>query len=210
MLVHPVSGPDKSEPSALKILRDQLGQHIYPIHRLDQPTSGVLVFALEKTAAGITQQAFEKRQVTKTYLAIVTGATPDSWTCDAPLEKNPTSPPKPAKTSFETLQRSPKNQFPEDPGLILSLIKASPLTGRYHQIRRHLLESGYPIVGDFRYAGIERSLKLSTLLGTNEKMLLQASCLEIQHPITGEPLKITTPANPNFRKCFPAMPDFAA
>jgi tRNA pseudouridine65 synthase len=186
----------------MKRLRDQLGRQVFPVHRLDRPTSGVLLFALDKKTAGLAQQAFELRKVVKTYHAIVCGVAPQVWLCDTPLRANPGDAPLAAQTAFQRLAISPESSFPGDPTLRLSLLQATPLTGRFHQIRRHLLEAGLPIVGDFRYAGQDRSYQLGEILGTGTRMLLQAKVLELQHPLTGEPLRIEAPVDADFCRCF--------
>ncbi|MEO5712981.1 MAG: pseudouridine synthase [Luteolibacter sp.] len=203
MLVHPGRDAEGPEWIAMKRLRDQLGRRVFPVHRLDRPTSGVLLFALDKQTAGLAQQAFEQRNVSKTYHAIVCGTAPPEWLCETPLRENPEDEWQSAQTAFECLSVSAPSTFPGDPSLILSLLKATPATGRFHQIRRHLLEVGLPIVGDFRYAGRERSFQLGEILGTGTRMLLQSKVLELQHPRTGARLRIEAPADADFLKCFP-------
>ncbi|MCU0750232.1 MAG: pseudouridine synthase, partial [Akkermansiaceae bacterium] len=188
MIVHPGREPEGPEWIAMKRLRDELGKRVFPVHRLDRPTSGVLLFALDKKAAGLAQQAFERREVRKTYHAIVAGEAPLRWACDTPLATMPEEPLLPAMTEFERLAVRPAESFPADPTLLISWVKAIPATGRFHQIRRHLLEAGCPIVGDFRYAGMERSFAIGEVLGIGTRMLLQAKRLELRHPLTGEPL----------------------
>jgi len=201
MMVHPAGDSMEVEPSAMKVLRDQLGQRVFPVHRLDRPTSGVLLFALGKKSAAIAQQAFECREVAKTYLAVVCGNAPERWTCETPLATNPVDIPLPARTSFERLAIREN----ADSGLVLSLLKAMPTTGRFHQIRRHLLEAGYPIVGDFRYAGMEASFQLGEILGIGTRMLLHAKTLEFNHPHGGGPLKIESPVDYDFARLFPLI-----
>jgi tRNA pseudouridine65 synthase len=202
MIVHPGREAEGPEWIAMKRLRDQLGRQVFPVHRLDRPTSGVLLFALDKQTAGPAQQAFELRKVAKTYHAIVCGVAPQEWLCEIPLRANPEDELLPAETLFERLDVAPESTFASDRTLSLSLLKASPRTGRFHQIRRHLLEAGLPIVGDFRYAGQDRSFELGEILGTGTRMLLQAKVLELLHPRTGEPLRIEAPVDVDFRKCF--------
>ena len=203
MIVHPGREPEGPEWIAMKRLRDHLGQPVYPIHRLDRPTSGVLLFALDRETSTLAQQAFELRQVEKSYLAVVCGATEERWCCEIPLRKNPEEQEVAARTRFERLSFAPPGSFPGDPALALSLLKASPETGRFHQIRRHLLEVGLPIVGDFRYAGRERSHELGEILGTGTRMLLQAKELRMKHPHSGEDLTIEAPPDEDFCRCFP-------
>ncbi len=205
MLVHPVSKPVKTEWIAMKRLRDQLGRRVFPAHRLDRPTSGVLLFALDKSTAALAQQAFEQRNVVKTYQAIVCGIVPEKWICETPLGTNAGDESLPASTLFERIAVRKAGSFAAYPELVLALLKITPTTGRFHQIRRHLLEAGFPVVGDFRYAGMERSYELGEVLGIGTRMLLQARVLEMDHPHTGARLKIEAPVDGDFARCFPGM-----
>lgn len=200
MIVHAGRDPEGPEWIAMKRLRDQLGRQVYPVHRLDRPTSGVLLFALDARTNGLTQKSFEQRRVVKTYHAIVCGIAPEAWCCETPLSATPDEPLKEARTEFRRLRSSTVSG---DPALKLSLIEVQPRTGRFHQIRRHLLEAGFPIVGDFWYAGQERSFELGERLGSGTRMLLKAMVLELPHPHTGELLRIEAPEDEEFRRCFP-------
>ena len=106
VLVHPSDQPKPDDLVAMKILRDQVGEKIHVIHRLDQPTSGVLIFATDRRAARKIRQDFEKRRIKKRYLAMVHGRpSTDRWTCRAPLKKTPEAPKRSAETSFRVLER---------------------------------------------------------------------------------------------------------
>jgi len=201
MIVHPGREPEGPEWIAMKRLRDELGQPVYPIHRLDRPTSGVLLFALDRATSTRVQQAFELRQVEKSYLAVVCGVTEADWCCEIPLRKSPEEPELAARTAFQRLAVA--EGFAGDPELRLSLLRADPFTGRFHQIRRHLQQAGFPIVGDYRYAGRERSDELGAILGTGTRMLLQAKSLRLAHPWQGGPLEIVAPPDEDFGRCFP-------
>lgn len=203
MLVHPGREAEGPEWIAMKRLRDQLSRHVFPVHRLDRPTSGVLLFALDKHTAAHVQQAFELRQVTKIYHAIASGIVPESWVCDTPLQANPEDKLLAARTVFRRLDSVGKCYFPGAEVTDLSWVEAIPETGRFHQIRRHLLEAGFPIVGDFRYAGEERSYALGKMLGTGTRMLLQSKILELSHPQDGSKLRIEAPTDREFTQCFP-------
>ena len=205
MIVHPGREAEGAEWIAMKRLRDQLGRRVYPVHRLDRPTSGVLLFALDKQTAGLAQQAFERRNVEKIYHAIVCGVSPQAWVCETPLRADPEGGLLDARTSFKRLAVSPEAFFCSDPSLRLTLLEASPATGRFHQIRRHLLEAGMPVAGDFRYAGQEGSHALGAVLGTGTRMLLKAKCLELRHPYTGLAMRIEAPVDVDFLKCFPGL-----
>ncbi len=202
MIVHPGREAEASEWIAMKRLRDQLGRHVFPAHRLDRPTSGVLLFALDKDTAGLVQQAFELRQVTKIYHAIVSGLVPEKWVCETALRANPEARALAAKTSFHRLGVLAASSLPGDEATDLSWVEATPVTGRFHQIRRHLLEAGFPVVGDFRYAGEDRSHALGEMLGTGTRMLLQSKVLELCHPHHGSRLRIEAPPDLDFLQCF--------
>lgn len=185
VMVHPSNHPQADDLVAMKILRDQIEEKIHVIHRLDQPTSGVLIFATDRGAARKIRQDFENRQIRKRYLAVVHGhPSDDMWTCEAPLRKTPDAPEKSAETSFRVLQRNDQH---------LALVEASPQSGRFHQIRRHLLCSGHPIVGDFRYQDPDFCKSIGDTLGIGTRMLLQAKTLEFQHPITRRRTVIEAP-----------------
>ena len=191
-LVHPADEPQPDDRVVMKELRDHLGQHVYLSHRLDRPTTGLLLLAKDRNSANALGLAFDNRKVKKVYQAIVVGhPTSDQWLCEEPIQKTPEAPLREASTRFRVLQRLPRN---------LSLIEARPHTGRYHQIRRHLLHSGYPIIGDFRYSGIETCLAQSAELGTQDQMLLRCHQLIFPHPHYGDPLSLTAPPHELFEK----------
>ena len=188
VLVHPSDQPKPDDLVAMKILRDQVGEKIHVIHRLDQPTSGVLIFATDRGAARKIRQDFEKRRIKKRYLAMVHGRpSTDRWTCRAPLKKTPEAPKRSAETSFRVLER----ERPQ-----IALVEAIPNSGRFHQIRRNLLYSGHPIIGDFRYQHYNICKEAGERLGIGTRMLLQAKSLEFQHPITKNQLTIEAPEDP--------------
>jgi tRNA pseudouridine65 synthase len=203
MIVH--AGRDEEGPEwiAMKRVRDLLGRQVYPVHRLDRPTSGVLLFALDLATCARVQRLFESRQVEKHYLAVVEGITREHWVCETPLQRNPGEPEREACTGFDRLATATGAGGGSGPRPDLSLLRALPRTGRYHQIRRHLAQAGHPIIGDFRYAGVERCLDLGESLGTGTRMLLHAESLLLPHPQTGEPLVIHAPADDSFRHWFP-------
>jgi len=134
-------GQSRDAVHALQLVRDQVGQYVYPVHRLDRGTSGVLVFALSQDAARAVAEAFEDGAVTKRYVALVRGAPPEEVFVDHALRPEDGGAPKPAATAFRTLARYGR----------YALVEATPKTGRTHQIRRHLKHLSCPIIGDVRY-----------------------------------------------------------
>ena len=195
-LVHPSDTPQEGDLVTMKILRDQIGQQVFTVHRLDCPTCGCLLFALGQESAATLHEAFRLHRVKKVYLAVVLGKPErERWTCHMPLAKSPSARAKDASTEFRLLAKS-------DSGI--SLVAARPHSGRFHQIRRHLELEGYPIVGDFRYLEVERCARECERLGVGTRMLLQAHSLDLHHPLSSEPLKIEAPIDPLIAGLFPA------
>jgi tRNA pseudouridine65 synthase len=147
--------------------------------------------------------AFAAHEMKKTYWAVIHGRTPEAeWDCTEPIQKESDKPIRDAHTSFrllETVRHPTLSNLDEDK---LSLIAATPHSGRFHQIRRHLVHAGFPIIGDYRYGGIERCDQLGDLLGIGSRMLLMAKKLEFIHPVTKESVIIEADTDPMFEKCF--------
>lgn len=152
-------------------------------HRLDSPTSGVMVFSRMKKANPGLSRLFASGNIVKNYLAVIQGSpVDDDFVVDRPIAKQkgryycpPDRVGKPALTDFQVLVRGDGR----------SLVKARPHTGRTHQIRLHLMEAGYPIVGDVSHHG-----------SSAERLMLHAVSLEFEHPITRQRVIIEAPAPP--------------
>ena len=159
LLVHKTALAFGEEENALIQLRDQIGNWVAPVHRLDRKTGGVLLFALNEAANSQLQQAFMNKEVSKKYLAIVRGFTPERGTIDYPLttENGKT---QDAVTHFQTLQQFeipvPFGKFETSR---YSLVEVTPETGRMHQIRKHFTHIFHPIIGDRPY-GCNKQNKL--------------------------------------------------
>ncbi len=146
--VHP-SEFDRGETSLIEILEEQWGVKLFPVHRLDRPTAGALVFALDAETASSLGAAFRERRVGKIYHAVVRGWMSDT-VADFDVKLDRKLPEKTdAKTLFRSLERYeapwPRRGFPT---FRFSLVEASPLTGRRHQIRQHCDDLRHPILGD--------------------------------------------------------------
>lgn len=181
----------------LQTLRNQLGRHVFPVHRLDKGTSGILVMALHPDAAKALGQAFEAQQVAKTYLAMVRGwPEPGPWQVDHPLKPDDApadAPAQPAHTSFTRLAimdlAVPVDRYP---GTRAALVAAQPHTGRRHQIRRHLKHVSHPIIGDATHGKGQHNRWWAGYLNL-QRLWLHAWSLQLPHPGTGEPLQFISP-----------------
>lgn len=151
MLVH--RGWARDDVVAVDLLAAQLGRYVWPLHRLDRGTSGVVMFALDAETARQFSAAMERGEIGKRYLALVRGHAPDELLIDYSLRRVDSDDPE--RSSAQTLIRR-VGECTLRPGLRpegdrYSLVEALPYTGRTHQIRRHLKHIAHPIIGDVRY-----------------------------------------------------------
>ncbi len=171
-------------------LRDQLGQWVYPVHRLDRPTAGVVVLGLDSEAARLLCQSFEKREVRKSYLAVVRGYAPGRAVIDYPLQEEPGREPQQAVTRFERLATV---ELPVAVGRYAtarySLLDVTPETGRLRQIRKHMKHIFHPIVGDTSHGDGRHNTLFRKRFGCH-RLLLTACRLDLCHPFSGERLVI--------------------
>lgn len=189
LLVHPTTIAADATEHAVQLLRDQIGQWVYPVHRLDRKTAGVLLFALDQRINSLMQQKFMGKSVVKTYHAIVRGFTPDEGVIDYPL-KNEMEKLQEAVTVFKTLKRTEVSvPFGTFATSRYSLVEIFPQTGRMHQIRKHFAHIFHPIIGD-RPHGCNKQNKLFSEKWNHREMLLHALKLDFKHPVTGNPVSI--------------------
>jgi tRNA pseudouridine65 synthase len=177
-------GWDAERDVALFRVRDAVGAHVHPVHRLDRGTSGALLFARTREAAAVLARSFEAREVEKCYLALVRGMPPDAGTIDYEIPKSEDGPRVPAVTHFRTVRRSTVDRC--------SLVLAAPETGRLHQIRRHLRHIDHPLVGDVRYGSGVINRHYRTTYGLH-RLALHALSLAFVHPATGARIVVTAP-----------------
>jgi tRNA pseudouridine65 synthase len=180
-------------------LRDQLGRLVHPVHRLDGGTSGVLLFALDKETQCILNARFADREIEKKYNAIVRGFAKDVL-FDRPLKvAKSTSQVLDSRTDFSCLARIelpwPNERYPTSR---YSLVEARPLTGRFHQIRRHLNHLGWPVVGDSVHGDSTHNHLWRNRAGIN-RLMLHASWLSLDHPSGGK-LEIGAPLPCEFKQ----------
>ncbi|GAB4331408.1 MAG: tRNA pseudouridine(65) synthase TruC [Bacteroidales bacterium] len=197
LLVHPGSIARDATDSAMQILRDQTGSWVYPAHRIDRKTSGVLMFTKTREANSIVQRQFREGTVQKSYLAIVRGFTEDSGLIDYPL-KHENGQLQQAVTEFITLDRTeinlPSAGFPTSR---YSLLLIRPQTGRFHQIRRHLAHIRHPVIGDRPHGCNKQNRLFRDYFGTM-RMFLHAEQLALKHPTGGQTITLFAPPDADF------------
>ncbi len=184
----------------MQTVRDQIGQHVFTAHRLDKPTSGVLLMGLSSEVGRLLSLQFEQHQMQKTYHAVVRGWLENSGTLDYPLveeldkiaDRHTTEArtAQPAVTDYQSLAtvempvgigRYPTSRY--------SLVEMAPKTGRKHQLRRHMSHLRHPIIGDSAHGDLRQNRGAAEHFGAN-RLMLHASSLALTHPVTGEPLLI--------------------
>lgn len=199
LLVHRSAIARDASAFALQLLRDQLGKTVYPAHRLDRKTGGILLFSLNKETDQYLQKSFQERQVDKKYLAVLRGFAPAEGLIDYPLKRDD-GVVQEAQTSFRLLAQSelavPFGKFPT---ARYSLVEANPITGRMHQLRRHFAHIFHPIIGD-RPHGCNKQNKFWKEAYQMDTMLLHASELTFKHPLSGEDVHIKAALQPDFTR----------
>jgi len=190
LLVHrsPIS---RDRVSALQLLRDQLGRRVYPVHRLDRATSGVLIFGLSTTAAARLVARFEARLVDKQYLAVARGWVHAEGLIDHPVaddEGNGIA--QPARTRYRRLATM-ELPFSVDryPTARYSLVQVTPETGRRQQIRKHFKHISHHLIGDTTHGNGRHNRFFREQLGIT-RLLLVAQRLGFVHPYHDRPVGI--------------------
>jgi tRNA pseudouridine65 synthase len=196
-LVHR-TGLDAGETRfVVQTLRDQLGgTRVHPVHRLDKGTCGVLLLALHAEAARALGEAFMAHRVRKRYLALVRGWAPPQAEVDHPLRPDdapPDAPAQPARTVLRRLACFERAEAFEPRFAVTraSLVEAEPLTGRRHQIRRHLKHLAHPILGDATHGKgpLNRWWAAPGRIG-RQRLWLHAQALDFTHPFSGAPVAL--------------------
>jgi tRNA pseudouridine65 synthase len=183
----------------LQLLRKQVGQRLYPIHRLDRGTSGALLFAKNPEIASLLGEQFASQQPKKRYYALVRGYVEAEATIDYAIPSGRTATLKEAVTHYRRLQQREINYgVGRYPTARYSWVEAIPKTGRTHQIRRHFAHLRHPVIGDRRYGDLHHNkfFKQQQLPG----LMLHAHSLTFFHPVTEEEVTVVAPLPVIFQK----------
>jgi tRNA pseudouridine65 synthase len=210
LLVHRSPIDRRETRFALQLVRDLIGRRVFPVHRLDRPTSGALLFGLTPEVAHTLCQSFIDGEVGKTYLAVVRGATVAEGLIDYPLIEEPdriadpfAAPDKEAQAAVTGYRRLAEMELPfavgRYPTSRYSLVEARPRTGRRHQLRRHFKHIFHPIIGDTKY-GEGRHNRLFREAFDCHRLLLAAVELTFPHPASGQPLTVCAPPEESFAR----------
>lgn len=199
------------EEIVLNRLGEQVESYLYPVHRLDRPTSGVLLFALNSYTAQQISEQFFNQKVTKIYHALTRGwvdKTKISLINTALKAKHHDSNPPPlqeAKTYYQGLYHTevPLAVGPYQTARY-SLVALQPITGRYHQLRRHLNYLAHPIIGDSSHGDSRHNRALKDKYALN-RLMLHASFIRLTQPRTNRPLLIHSPLPKDFSKLLQAL-----
>lgn len=210
LLVHRSAIDSTATAFALQTVRDQLGRKVYPVHRLDRPTSGALVFALSSSSAKRLALEFSEGRVLKTYLAVVRGTPPAEVVVDYPLKEELDAKAdslarldKPAQSALTMISTLASIEFPvmvdKFPTARYSLVRAIPKTGRKHQIRRHLRHLGHPIIGDVNHGSGKHNRFYRNRFQIH-RLLLACTEISFQHPIENRIIKVRAPLSDEFQR----------
>ena len=203
LLVHRTRIAEEKKEFALQLLRDQLGYRLYPLHRLDRGTSGVLLFAKTPAAAAPLVQAFAERQPDKTYFAVVRGYTPEVGTINNPIRPDKDHAHKEAQEAITHYTRLATVELPIPVGPYqtarYSLVKIKPETGRMHQIRKHFAHLRHYIIGDKKHGDWRHNRMFLEELGS-ASLLLHAAALQFEHPFTKAIITIKAQLPANLRR----------
>ncbi len=178
LLVHRSKIANDAKVFALQLLRNQINQRVYPAHRLDRKTSGVLLFAKNRDTNTALQRLFQERKIKKTYIALVRGFVENKGTIDYAIGENDKL--QDAVTHYELIRQFEiPVPFGKHDTSRYSLVKLRPETGRFHQLRKHMAHIFHPIIGD-RPHGCNKQNKLWKTRFDMTTMLLHAESLEFE------------------------------
>ena len=212
LLVHRSPIDRKEKRFALQMVRNLVNRHVYPVHRLDRPTSGVLLFALSPEVLKQTAALFQAGLISKKYLAVVRGYIPEKGTIVHPVKEirdrflcrkdghavQPVEKRQDAVTGYLRLATVELPVWVDKyPATRYSLAALYPETGRRHQLRQHMKHISHPIIGDTKY-GKDVHNKFFAREFNCRGLLLSAVELNFTHPVTGKTVTIQAPPHSDF------------
>jgi len=204
LLVHRTALDAQADDDVVSRLQAQLGTGVWPVHRLDKGTSGVLLLALDADTARRLGALFAAGALHKQYIALVRGWPADAGQTDAPLARDPELPSTgqpllAASTRWQVLQRMvlPLRTHPQHAGTRLALVAVQPLSGRRHQIRRHFKALAHPLIGDATHGKGPLNRAIAAHLGV-ARLWLHADTLRLTHPATGAALVLRAAPGPDW------------
>ena len=176
------------ETCLLQLIQAEKGIKVYPIHRLDRKTSGIILLAKETTNVSKFQELFTNNEIEKTYYGVVRGFSPETKTIDSPVKGRDASIHKDALTYLKTLEQIVL-EIPVKPydSSRYSLVELKPKTGRMHQLRVHTSKISHPLIGDIKYGDKNHDLMFEENFGW-KNMFLHAGHLKFKHPFSEEVL----------------------
>ena len=190
------------DATLLKLLKDQLNLELFPVHRLDRKTSGVLVLTKQKEYVAVFQELFNSNTIKKSYLGIVRGFVEVELNITTPVKNPDTKVYKDAATICVPLQKIQLNiavhpyEFSR-----YSLVKLLPETGRMHQLRIHMNKISHPIVGDYKYGDRFHNRMFENEFNCNN-LFLHANSIEFLHPISKNEINVNAPLPADWNKVF--------
>jgi tRNA pseudouridine65 synthase len=199
LLVHRTALDRHETRFAVQLLRDQIGQRVWPVHRLDRGTSGILVFALDAVSAHALATQFAQHGQTKRYVTLVRGHPQPAGDIDHPLRRaDEAIDPRGAREGAEAVAEQPAltrfrrlatvelpvavDRYPTSR---YALVEAMPLTGRTHQIRRHMNHIAHPVIGDSTHGKGVHNRYFASAWGVS-RLMLACIAMQVRHPASGE------------------------
>ncbi|MFT5146847.1 MAG: tRNA pseudouridine65 synthase [Polaribacter sp.] len=176
------------EIALLQLIQREKGIKVYPIHRLDRKTSGIMLLAKETVYVSKFQELFTNNEIEKTYYGVVRGFSPETKAIDSPVKGRDSNVYKEALTYLKTLEQVVLD-IPVKPydSSRYSLVALQPKTGRKHQLRLHTLKISHPLIGDTKYGDKNHDLMFEENFGW-KNLFLHAGKLAFKHPFSEEKL----------------------
>ena len=212
LLVHRSEVAPREERFALQLARDLFDRRVYAAHRLDRGTSGVLVFAFDPQTAAVMERAWAAGAVRKRYALLVRGWLDGATVIDHPLKPvedaylrvQKTEP----QTAVTTVTAWGRRVIPVPFGgfdsIRVSLAACEPLTGRRHQIRRHMKHAAHPIFGDATYGKGPLNRTAAAWWGT-DRLMLHCARMAFPHPVSGVTVDVTAAPDAEFARALAAL-----